>query len=707
MRRGFTRIFLRPALAAAACLAPAGAAWAFDFSYSDLTGSLQTQVSVGATMRTQDRDSSLVGKLNLPGQEQFCEDKPAFPPGSAPGINCSNSVDGNAQFLALAGLPTVNTDNGNLNYDKGDLVSAALKVAPRLSLTYGEFGLDVSGVYFYDAVNVDFDEYHPNNETDNNGFQPRNTKRSKEGERAVGSDFRLLDAYVSGTLPLPGGRQLTFKVGNQVLSLGTTTLLVLNGLNTVNPPDVNLRNLPGSDVRDVFRRVPLAVLGTNLNDSLSLQAFYQFSFVPVATPPIGSFFSTNDIIGAGDPYISLLFGKNREDPGNRMGVEERTQGNANQLSDAGRTIYVDPERPTRDQGQYGLSAGYLADWLNNTSFELAYLNLHSRLPTIGFYAAEKGCVSDATNQLDALIACEGFRTAHTGVEPLPIDTVRVALEYPENIHALGLSFSTNLGPVAWTGETVFRPNQPFQVDPVDVGFAALQTVFPAETLSFGAVDIPGRRVATPDYVETQYRGNRNIQPGDYIRGYERFRTLNLNTSFLFLSGASDNPVGADQVTTLFEFGGLKVFGMPGLDELQLAAPGVMFHHSAGVDGTGTPTQTQTETGAQNRLNPHYQESGFADSFSWGYRILQQYAYDDVFAGIRVAPQLGFFHDVHGRSPLPSGEFVQGRKQALAGVNVAFTHALSSTLRYTWYFGGGLGNPLSDRDNIQLNVAYDF
>src|SRR5687768_11917421 len=125
-------------LALLAAVLRAGSAGAIDFTLGDtgITGSIRTQVSVGATVRAQDRDPSLIGKLNLPGQEQFCEDKPAT---GAPGINCLNEA-GNAAYLALPGYPSANTDNGDLNYDKGELVSAAAKIAPRLQLSWENFG---------------------------------------------------------------------------------------------------------------------------------------------------------------------------------------------------------------------------------------------------------------------------------------------------------------------------------------------------------------------------------------------------------------------------------------------------------------------------------------------------------------------------------------------------------------------------------------
>ena len=683
------------------------AAWAVDFSLPslDITGRIAGQVSAGMTVRTEERSSDLVGKTNLPGQEQFCEDSP-IPPGSAPGINCT-TVAGNAAYLALPGFAGINNDNGNLNYDKGDVVNTLFRFAPRFQLTHPRFGVDVSALAFYDPINYDFTEYHPNNFEDNNGFQPRNTKRAKSARKDLSLGVNLLDAFISTDLPLPGERELSLKVGNQLLSLGTTTTLVLNGLNTVNPPDVNIRFLPGSDLRDVFQRVPLAVASSSLTDSLALTGFYQLQWKSVTLPPIGSYYSVNDFIGAGRGYVGLLNGKPREDPDSLAGAAERTPGNAEILSNASRTLAVGATRKARDDGQFGFNLSYLAEWLNNTSFDLTYLNIHSRLPTVGFIASVEGCTNQSTNQVDATLACRGFSAVPGGVEPLPVDTVRVLLDYPEDIQNFGFSFSTNLGTVAWTGEVVYRPSQPLQVDPTDVGFAALQPTFPANSINFGVITLPGDRVAIPDYVETVYRGNSNVQPGSFIRGYERFETLSYNSSLLFLFGASDNPFGADQVTLLTEVGAYQVLNLPSLDRLQLATPGTEFHHSAGIDGTGTPTPQQTQVAPDIRLNPSFQAGGFATAFSWGYRVLSQFSYENVLPGLRLAPQITFFHDVGGRSPLPSGEFFEDRKQATAGLNFLYENAFNANIRYSWFFDGGIRNQLHDRDNIQLNVSYDF
>ncbi len=693
-----------PGAVAASLLAPAAGAYDLSFPSLDLEGTLSAQVSVGATVRTEERNPDLVGKLNLPGQEQFCDD--ALIPAAAAGIDCT-TVEGNAAYLALPGYPSVNADNGNLNYDKGDVVNAAIRFAPRLQLTHEYFGIDIGALAFYDPVNYELDDYHPSNSQDNNGFQPRHTRRSKAVRRAVGADVVLLDAYVTTQIPLPGERELSVKAGNQLLSIGTSTLLVLNSLNTVNPPDTNRLFVPGADVRDVFQRVPLLTLGASLNDSVSVMGFYQFLFRPAEIPAMGTYYSVNDAASIGSSYNMLLFGKVREDPFNLAGAAGRTPGNAELLSNAGRTLFRDETVEPDDGGQFGFTLSYLATGLNNTSFDLAYLRLHSRLPIGSFYAAEKGCSHDSTSSAQALLACRGFSVTPLGVEPLPIDTVRYYLEYPEDIDTFGFSFASSLGEVAWTGEVVYRPNQPLQVDPTDVGFAALQPIFPAQTLDFGVIAIPGRRVAVPDYIETVYRGNTNVQPGQVIHGYERFETLNYNTSFLLLSGASENPFGADQMTTLLEIGAYQVLDLPSLEQLQIATPGVLYHHSAGVDSTGNANPDQLATSAARRLNPTYQASGFATDFSWGYRLLLGLSYEDVLPRIRLAPQFTFFHDVNGRAPLPSGEFIQNRRQASAGVMMVYGDSLSANVRYTWFLGGGVANLLSDRDNIQVNLSYDF
>lgn len=684
-------------VACALCLSASMPAQAMDFSFGDVSGSLKIAMSVGVAMRMGERDPALVGKLNLPGQFSFCEDKMG-------GVNCSG-VPGNARYLALPGRAGVNSDNGDLNYDQGELVAGVFRMVPELHLQYLGFEVNLSAFAFYDVVNDGREDRHPNNFS-NHGFQPARTARADIVNEAIGADIRLLNAYISHDFAI-GDLIVQIRLGRQRLSWGEALTLILNGISTINPPDPTILTMPGSKSGDFLIPEPMLDLSAALTETLSIEVFYQYGWQGARLPPDGGYFSTSDVLSDGGRYAMALFGKYREDPNSRVGAEGRLQGNLALLSRSGRTVYRVADNEPEEGGQYGVRLGYFAYWLNNTSFGLYFHNLHSRLPFASFIAAQKGCLSDATNAVDVLVACQGFANVPLiGKEPAPFDTIQLFRDYPEDIRTFGASFSTNLGPVAWAGEIAYRPNQPLQINPVDLAFAAAQPLLPAHTISLAVVDIPGKRVAAPDYVETRYR-HHSVRPGQIIRGYERFKTIQYATSFIFVRGRSANYIGADSVTTVVELGAYEVLNMPALDALQLASTGTDFHHSAGVDGSGTPNAEQAGSDRGIRLNPTYQASGFATRWSYGYRILGKADYQNLIPGIQVSPQLAFFHDVGGTAPLPTGQFVEGRKQLKLGVNLRFDNQISTTLRYTWIWGGGAANLLSDRDYIQWSLGYVF
>ena len=673
---------------------PAFAA-ALDLGDSGFTGSLDLLVTAGVRIRTQERDPAQIGKTNLPGQQSFCDDKNG-------GINCG-TVAGNASYLALPGSLAINADNGDLNYDKGDLVNGVVKLSPRLQLTYGEFGLDLSALYFYDAVNSRFDEYHPNN-FNNNGFQPEHTRRAKSAENTIGSSFELLNAYVSGTIPLSEDHNLRFKVGNFVLNQGQSSFLVLNSLNDLNPPDVNIANLPGADLKEIFKPVPLISLETALTANFSLQGFYQFKWVGAPLIPQGAYFSTVDPVGPGGTYAQIGNGKNREDPMDMVGKAGRLPGVASLLSGAGRTSQRAPNQDPSNSGEYGIAASYFAHSLNDTTLGIYYRNLHSRLPIFSYIATKQSCAYNSNNAADALAACGGFASVPvTGLEPVPADTAKYFLEYPENNHSFGFNFTTSLGSVAWSGEMVYRPNQPLQVDPLDVGFAALQPAFPKQTISLAVQDIPGQRVAAPDYLYTTYL-KQTVQPEQTVHGYIRRKTMSYQTFFLYSGGASDNPFGATAITALVELGAYQILDRPSLDELQFAGPGTATHHSAGIDGTGVANSQQQAASAADRQNATSQIKGYATSLSYGLRSLFALEYNDVFEGIKISPVLGYFHDIHGTAPLPSGEFISGRKQVILQLQFNYFDRFFGGVTNTWYLGGAEFNFLKDRGNIAAFIG---
>lgn len=669
---------------------PRANAMRFDLGRS-LTGSFRLNMSVGLALRTESRNPNFIGKLNLPGQYNFCK------------TDCSD-VSGNAGYLALTGVPNVNFDNGDLNYDRGQLIAGVLRMVPKLDVNYHGFGLHLSAYAFYDPVNYDRDNRHPNNDS-NDGFQPARTPRSHVVNRNIGADIRLKNAYIDHKFYI-GDYQIAAKVGWQVLSWGKALTLILNSISTINPPDATILTMPGSGGGDFLVTEPLIDLYTDLTPTISLEAFYQLGWRGSRLPPDGGYFSSNDVITVGGNYAMAGFGMYREDPNDQVGVKGRVQGTIGSLSRSGRTIDRVADNTPRSSGQYGIKVGYFATWLNNTSFGFYFHNLHSRLPFLSFVAAKAGCLTGTTNAVGVLLACQGFANAPLiGKEPIPFDTSRYFRDYPEDIHTVGVSFSTNLGRVAWAGEIAYRPNQPLQIAPVDLGFAAIQPFLPDKSISLVVADIPGKRVAAPDYVETRYR-HHTVKPRQVIPGYERFKTVQYETSFLLFKGRS-NFIGADSIKMVLELGAYQVIDMPSLDELQLASPGAFFHHSAGVDGTGVPNAQQASSPRKGRLNPHYQASGFATRWSYGYRLLMSADYEHLLAGIAVKPQLAFFHDVHGIAPLPTGQFIEGRKKLQLGAKLVLSNHMTTHFMYTFIWGGGTQNRMSDRDYLAWSLNYSF
>src|SRR5690606_20297043 len=125
----------------------------------------------------------------------------------------------------------LNKDDGNLNYDQGDIVAAVSKITSELSLTWGEWVFRAGGTVFYDPVNYDFDEYHPDAT-----YQPRHTPRNDAVRDNIGLDFTIGDLLVSTVLEA-FDHEFALTLGYQTVRWGESTLIALNSLSEINAPD--------------------------------------------------------------------------------------------------------------------------------------------------------------------------------------------------------------------------------------------------------------------------------------------------------------------------------------------------------------------------------------------------------------------------------------------------------------------------------------
>lgn len=681
----------------------AGSAAAFEFELADgeIGVRLNSKLSIGAAWRMQDRSNDLVGKLNV--NPALCDGK-----------NCL--FEENDVLVAAPGaFSGVNGDDGNLNYDKYDIVAATTKLNADLSVGWRDYLLRVRGLGYFDPVNVNFDEHHPDAR-----YQPATTPRPGAIEDVYARGVDLYEAYLQRSFEWHD-RSAVVTVGNQLVRWGESTLVALNSLSEINPPNAAVFRMPGVELNELFQPVPLVLLSSDVMPGVTGEVLYQFGWKAVQPDPRGSFMSDSDLIGGRNAYITLgQFGENPDRMPVLVPFDPQTQeGNPlDAISSTTVTTYLLPADTPRDLGQYGARINYFAEWLNHgTDLSVYALRYHSRLPYASIFATNASCARESSNLAQASAACNGFNGSanpsasrdpnDTGQEPLPIQTLNARLTYPEDIRMFGASFNTNIGSWSLAGEYAYRPNVPLQVHLTDLIFMGLNPAFPEVDIDIPGVGaIPAAQNAIPSYL-LEYRGRSytdnatRVQPNEQIEGYERMAVEQVD--FTAIKALSANPFRAEQVLIILEAGMTHVRGMPSLDELQFEGGGLnRTHYSPGADGTGAGGVKDVR-----RLNPTRQTGGFATEYSWGLRSITRLEYNDVILGWTLFPTVIAAWDVDGISPYPLQNFVEGRKEFTAGTEVQFTQALSARVLYQWFTGGGRDNTRKDRDNASLSLSYAF
>ncbi|MCF6300650.1 MAG: DUF1302 domain-containing protein [Proteobacteria bacterium] len=470
----------------------------------DFSWSIDTTLSYGASWRMAERDSRLVGKANL---NPFV------------GVNLATGQPSTlADRIAAPGRWSINNDNGNLNYGKGDLISNAAKFTTDIGFSFRDWGGFFRVTGFYDFEN--------NNRA---GL-------SEVAQEFVGKRLRLLDAYVYKDFEI-AERYGSVRLGRQVVSWGESTF-IQQGINVINPVDVSQLRVAGAELKEVFLPIDMITLSFDLTDSLSMEALYMFEFEQIDPDPAGTYFSTNDFATPGAEYVALGFGIIPE-----LGNAGALSASFGPAADAlitqiqNFTIGRANAAGASDTGQYGLAFRYFSQALNDTDFVLFYLNYHSRLP---------------------LISGVALGNPDIGLRPSSPSSGAYFIEYPENIDLFGLSFNTTINSVGWSiqGELSYRPNVPLQIDDVEVLFAALSplnSLIPAEYNRF-----------------VSQLGEFTI--GEYVQGWELHEVSQLQFTATKLFGPSDF-LGTDQVVFLAEVGFTNVWDLPDQSVLRYQGPG--------------------------------------------------------------------------------------------------------------------------------------
>jgi hypothetical protein len=729
--------------------------------------------TIGGLVRMQERDGSNIGKSNLArlqGLDPLCVGREGDDGVSGPGPRGSNTFFGNTcnpaeitdgrnanqVFVEAPGSFSPNADNGNLNFDKHDIVHAAAKLTTDISFSVFDANVFIRTLALFDSEYNDLEEFHPDTT-----LIARGTSFSKEGKDVIARELKFLDFFISRGFAF-GDQFVNVKLGRQVLNWGESGFLLANSLNAINPADQALLRVPGFDLKELQKPLGMLTINTEVA-GVNVEAFYGYEWEPVGVDPVGSFFSQSDTLGPGGEFAMLSFSKAPEDPGapyTPTGPDDPFQGSVRGLyspsqnpddpafllnSQSSRTLFRDKAaeraRLPSDTGQYGLALRYFAEGLNcGTEFGAYFANYHARVPSVSGFAAAATCLPDSVTPapgvglVEAAAAC-GLELPFTQLvgilqaggplplseEALPLDTARLIVEYPEDIRMYGVSFNTTLGNYALAGEYAYRPNLPIQAHTVDLTFALLQPAFPANDLDLTVATLPGRRSALPDFLQTNFRGEETL-PGQYVRGWEPMRIGQANFSVLRLLGAAENPFGASQMTILLEMGYTHLPGFPELSEFQSNGAGTDTHISAGSDGSiglnprdvrsnpddPTSDNRTLQTAIQNPTSWFgVDRSGFGTKESYGYRLITLTRYDNAIFGANIELLNAVFHDIEGVGPGLGQNFVEGRKQFLSGIRWDYQNTFVGELRYTWFTGGGVRDALRDRDNLLLFLGYQF
>ncbi|MGB3726771.1 MAG: DUF1302 domain-containing protein [Glaciecola sp.] len=675
------------ALGVAAVLAVAShSANAADWNFGDLEVNLDSTFTLATSIRTEDRDQSLIGNSN---QSQF----------DWSGYNAAtNPIYQSADVWALgSGAYSTNGDLGNLSFDPGEAFSTQFVGLHELDMRYGDFGLFARGFYFYDFELSD-NERDWRNPITNTTVDPCRDDKAKE---ELCRDVRLLDFFVYYDF-YAGDMPVSLRLGDQVVSWGESTF-IQHGINTTNPVDVTRARAPGSELKEVFIPVGMVYGSIGLTDTVSLEAYYQYEYERSLLPVAGSYFAGNDFAGEGGSFnlVQLGFTGNPDIDADTLltqlnGIRAAVLGGQLSSSDAAAAYLAYPTKvavrdvsdaahdEASDSGQYGVKLTWFASDLNETEFGFYHINYHSQRPLVSGVTSNFGSDAIAAD-IGTILASPVTRENLTDLNAF----TKSRFFYPEDIKLYGLSFNTTVGETAVAGEFAYRQDEPLQIDDVEL----LYTGMPEQLAAAGL---------RPDLAGISQLNNigRNVGPGETAEGFLLSDTWQAQMTASHIFGPK---FGADNFIMLGEVGYVKVLDMPDPDVIRLNAPGTARTPSLEPSPTDP---TNNREGLHAGLSDGPETNPFATEGAWGYRLLAVADFNNVYAGMNLRTRATFSHDVKGTTPDPLFLFLEDRKSANLSFTFDYLSRWSFSASYSAFWGGiGTTNALSDRDFASFNIKY--
>ncbi|GGE37996.1 hypothetical protein GCM10007421_09780 [Halopseudomonas oceani] len=301
-----------------------GSANAVAFNIGEVEAQLDSQLSVGVSMSTQNADSRFI------------------------------SVENGGYAVART------SDDGRQNYGSGDVFSKIFRGVHDLELRYGDSGAFFRGKYWYDFETKD--GHQSFYDIDDSGRDPLQK----------GAGVALLDAFVYHNYFI-GNNPGNVRLGRQVVSWGESTF-IQNSINSINPIDVAALRRPGAELKEGLLPVEMLYLSQGLTENLSVEAFYQLKWAPTVLDNCGTFFGS-DTLAKGCVDRLVVNGVDWE------------QGNPNLSTgwpyNPGLSRYIvraKKDQEAKDEGQFGVAFRWFVPELNDSEFGFYAMNYHSRTP---------------------------------------------------------------------------------------------------------------------------------------------------------------------------------------------------------------------------------------------------------------------------------------------------------------------------------------
>jgi hypothetical protein len=293
----------------ASVISPAQAAM---FRLGEVDVQVDATMSMGASVLTEERDMRYVPVVNggpadkqeyhqpvnngmafgIPGQTQK---KSTF-------VNCTATDVANYGTFCQRKFNnpnfdgSINTDDGRLNFNKDDVISAPLKLTSEIEAASGAWTGFARIAMFYDMRLMDEGSF------ERGGL-------NHKGQARAGRNLELLDFYVDYDGDI-GDMPFTVRLGRQVINWGEATFIP-GGNSAFNPIDVAALRRPGAEIKEALLPVEALYTSLALTEDLTIEA-YAGGWDDFRLDPGGTAFGASDAFTPGslngNPYNVYFIG---------------------------------------------------------------------------------------------------------------------------------------------------------------------------------------------------------------------------------------------------------------------------------------------------------------------------------------------------------------------------------------------------------------